>query len=457
MSYLKNVSVYCFLLLGFACLSAANANPVLQPGVWVQITPPSVQTGNSSTCIGQGIAIDPKNPSTIYWCNTPFTVSDGGLYKSTDGGSNWKRIGKVQPNWTGANILDMPIHIRIDPKDSKHMYVGDGVRGSTTGFWISNDGGDSFYKPQGWVDIATSTGYYIDDVYDVAVDPSDFNHILTSSHSAWKWQDAEIGNNAGILESTDGGISWIAHKPGNWGYGNSIKFLYDPALHIGNSKTWLVGGQGGGNWRTSDGGATWTRVFPQGSGIYHGGGTIYYSKTGVLYASNYPQTIRSTDNGLNWTAVGPNGGTTGICGDGNLLYTETTDGTNTPYYVSPETDGLTWTPFNGGKQTLNNGGPFEMAFDSVNGIMYSSALLQGCWALKIQNQTNVKKNLSAKASGALNGSRGMQKIVENQFTVSQEVFSNIRSIYNIKGQEISHTALLKNAHISNLIHCFAQE
>ena len=48
--------------------------------------------------------------------------------------------------------------VRVDPNDSEHLYVGDGVRGSTMGFWISTDGGASFTKPAGWSALPAAVG-----------------------------------------------------------------------------------------------------------------------------------------------------------------------------------------------------------------------------------------------------------------------------------------------------------
>src|SRR5207344_1782079 len=95
---------------------------------------------------------------------------------------------------------------------------------------------------------------------------------------------------------------------------------------IGNSSTWLLGTQGGGMFRTTDAGATWTKVTD--TGIQHGGGTIYYTKTGTIYATG--------------TTIGPAGGYNGIVGDGKQLYAARCFGP-TPYLTAPESDGLNWT------------------------------------------------------------------------------------------------------------------
>jgi len=357
----------------------SGANPSLTKGVWQEITPPAVTTGAPETCIGQGIAIDLKNRSTIYWGTTPYTSAAGGLFKTIDGGSNWTRIAKVTPIYQGASDhLDMPLHIRIDPNDSNHLYAGDGVRGGSNGFWVSTDGGENFVQPKGFLDALKAATIDNQDIYDVAADPTDFKHVLISFHYRWGWTETKWNTNSGVMESKDGGTTWIVHDPVmGWGSGHAVKFLYNPALCLGNSQTWLLATQGDGFWRTTDGGANWTQVSK--TNITHGGGTIYYTATGVLYASGSDSTMRSTDNGVTWTSVGPTG-TWCVYGDGTTLYTGKSFGANQPYSISPEKDGATWAAFNTQKFP---DGPYEMAYDSVNGIMYSSNWSSGVWALKV--------------------------------------------------------------------------
>ena len=71
---------------------------------------------------------------------------------------------------SGVGYVDEPIRVRIDPKNTQHIYVGDGVRGSTMGFWVSTDGAETFTQPKGFVDIQNAPDkLYGYDVYDVAV------------------------------------------------------------------------------------------------------------------------------------------------------------------------------------------------------------------------------------------------------------------------------------------------
>ena len=55
---------------------------------------------------------------------------------------------------------------------------------------------------------------------------------------------------------------------------------------------------------------------------------------------------------------------------------------NEPYYVSSESDGTQWTPYQGGAQKFGNG-PYMMRFDPVNKILYSANWGAGLWALKV--------------------------------------------------------------------------
>jgi hypothetical protein len=367
-----------FAVLAVVWAHTGWANPTLTPGVWEDITPAVIQKGDQKTCIGQGIAVDPRDPSTLYWGNTPFNAEAGGLFKSTDAGATWKRIGAITPAFPGATAqLDMPLRVRIDPGNSSHLYVGDGVRGTSQGFFISWDGGDTFVKPQGFVDAVKAADIDNQDIYDVATDPTDFQHVLLTFHYRWGWTNTKWNTNSGVMESKDGGMTWLVHEPGSWSSGHAINFLYNPARGIGNSQTWLLGTQTAGYWRTSDSGAHWTKVSD--TNITHGGGGIYYSSTGILYASGEQTTLRSTDNGVTWTSVGlPT--TWAIAGDGIRMFTGKSWGGNQPFFVSSESDGNTWVPYSAQKIA---DGPYELAYDATNGILYSSSWMSGVFALKV--------------------------------------------------------------------------
>ncbi|HWP42372.1 MAG TPA: glycosyl hydrolase, partial [Blastocatellia bacterium] len=73
----------------------------------------------------KNIAIDPKNPDTIYAC-----VEQGGLFKSVDGGASWKELQGFNDDCHRLLILS---------SDPQKLYLPTGY-----GFYRSNDGGESW-------------------------------------------------------------------------------------------------------------------------------------------------------------------------------------------------------------------------------------------------------------------------------------------------------------------------
>lgn len=119
------------------------------------------------------LAIEPGNAKVVYAgtgeSNMRNSVSIGiGLYKTTDGGSNWQKLG-----------LDSTEHISkiiIDPADKKTLYVaapGPLWHDSPhRGLYKSTDGGKSFQKIL-FVDNQTGCA-------DIAVHPQQSNILLAS-------------------------------------------------------------------------------------------------------------------------------------------------------------------------------------------------------------------------------------------------------------------------------------
>lgn len=371
-----------FLSLTLAVATASSvlrAAPNLTPGVWTKISPPEAASGYGCA----SLTIDPSNPNVLY-----LPTDMQGLWKSTDRGATWTRLGdpalsSFAPGPTAA--LDSPIRIEVDPANPQHLYATQGVRGKSMGFWISWDGGLNWSMPQGFRDLHVPNS----DVTTLSVNPTDFNHILVGGHPS---------ENQGVLESKDGGTTFTRHPAhSEWPGGTmGISFLYHPSSGKGDSRTWLVGTDGRGFWRTTDGGAHWAEVFADGNvriNITHGGHSTFYTSAGVLYAGGDPYPVRSFDNGATWEKLTDlrYSHYGAVHGDGTYLYTSnsfpTLNGLDPyPIHVSLETDGASWDPYQGGAQTFTNG-PFGMAFDSVNKIMYGAMWNQGLWALKVLPRT----------------------------------------------------------------------
>jgi hypothetical protein len=334
----------------------ANA-PNLPVGKWVNITPQGLDPKMNN--ISTGLAFDPCNRATLYG-----TFGTAGVYRSLDAGSTWLKL----------QSFTAPSRPRVDPRDPNHLYVIDGVGGSTNGFWVSRDGGKTFKLPAGFKEAAEKLHDY--DVYQLSIDPGDFNHVLISFH--YYWNDT---GNAGIMETFDGGegSNYILHQPhpqwkGVGGY--NAFFLYEPNQKIGNTQTWLYGTQGKGYWRTSDAGKSWTQVST--IDMQHGGGSVYYTKQGVLYVAAALGILRSTDNGLTFNLIQPEySGYLSAIGDGTTLYAAKIFGPSRIWTAS-ESDPTKWT----GTTETFAAGPLEWTVDTENNIVYAAGRQSGLLALR---------------------------------------------------------------------------
>ena len=150
------------------------------------------------------VAIDPNDPDNIIYVGTGETwtrnsVSYGdGLYKSTDGGSNWKKLG-FDKSERIANII-------VNPKNSKEVYVA--VLGALwsdsdeRGVFKSSDGGETWSKIL-YVDKKTGAA-------DMTIDPKDPSILYVSMwefrRTAWSFSSG--GDNSALYKSTDAGKTW---------------------------------------------------------------------------------------------------------------------------------------------------------------------------------------------------------------------------------------------------------
>lgn len=150
------------------------------------------------------VAVDPKDPDNTIWVGTGeiFTrnsVSVGdGLYKSIDGGSNWKKMG-FEKSERISNII-------IDPENTQNMYVS--VLGALwgdskeRGVFKSTDGGNTWDKIL-YVDQTTGCA-------DLIMDPKNSNILYASMwefrRTGWSFNSG--GLNSALYKSTDSGVNW---------------------------------------------------------------------------------------------------------------------------------------------------------------------------------------------------------------------------------------------------------
>jgi len=149
------------------------------------------------------VAVQQDNPSVI-WVGTgegnPRNSLNGGygIYKSLDGGKNWKLMGLEKTR----NIH----RIIIDPKNPNTVYVG--AIGSPwgehpeRGVFKTTDGGVTWNKIL-FVDEKTGCA-------DLVMDPTNPSKLIASmwQHRRWPWTFKSGGPGSGLHITFDGGASW---------------------------------------------------------------------------------------------------------------------------------------------------------------------------------------------------------------------------------------------------------
>jgi photosystem II stability/assembly factor-like uncharacterized protein len=186
------------------------------------------------------VQIDPSNPSIVWagmwqrqeapWENGSFIGSEGGLYKSTDGGETFTKL-------TGHGLPDdiLQVQIAIAPTDSKKVYAEVAqVRGGVQ-LMRTDDGGES------WVHTTDDTRPEAriggGDVPVPRVDPKDPNTVIVASVVTWK--------------STDAGKTWVGLRgaPGGDDYQNVwINPTNTDIIALASDQGVIISQNGGNTW-----------------------------------------------------------------------------------------------------------------------------------------------------------------------------------------------------------------
>ncbi len=246
---------------------------VASGGVWKTVNAGTTWTpvfdNYGSYSIG-AIALDPKDTSVV-WVgtgerNSQRSVGYGdGVYKSEDGGRSFRKVGLEKSEHIGR--------IAIDPRDSKVVYVAAQgplwSSGGDRGLYKTTDGGKTW---KAVLSFSENTG-----VTDVALDPSNPDIVYAASWQRRRHFYTLIngGPESAIHKSTDGGATWTrlraaagALPAGELG---RIGLAVSPADNNVVYATVEAAGQGSGVFRSNDKGATWERMSPNiAQGMYYG-------------------------------------------------------------------------------------------------------------------------------------------------------------------------------------------
>ncbi len=255
----------------------------------------------SSASIG-AIAVAPSNPNVVYVGTGEADMRDSiqygdGMYKSTDAGKTWTRIGLENTRQIGR--------ILVDPKNPNivfvaalgHAYAANPDRG----VYRSRDGGAT------WDRVLFKN----EDVgaIDLDFDPID-SHILYAAlwnvrRPPWFIYAPANGPGGGIFKSMDGGTTWkeideSIPVEGRGRIGISVSAAKRNRIYA------AVDAKDGGIFRSDDAGASWTRLSSD-KRLWDRG--WYFEKVAAdpktadtVYVMN-TSTYRSSDAGKTWTAI----------------------------------------------------------------------------------------------------------------------------------------------------------
>lgn len=193
------------------------------------------------------VVFDPQNPNILFaslWqCyRNPYFMSSGGkgsgLYKSTDGGETWQYL---------SNKVGMPkgilgkISMAVSPVNSKRVWAM--IENENGGLYRSDDGGDTWRKLTDEQNLRQRPWYFSQ----IFADPQDANALYVLNVQFWK--------------SVDGGNKFTTI---NNQHGDNHDLWIDP----NNPKRMILGDDGGAE-VTINGGKTWTELDIPTAQFYH--------------------------------------------------------------------------------------------------------------------------------------------------------------------------------------------
>jgi photosystem II stability/assembly factor-like uncharacterized protein len=217
------------------------------------------------------VVLDPSNPE-IVWVGTGENVGGrhvafgDGVYRSGDGGANWKNMGLKNSQHISEII--------VDPTDSNTVYVASQgplwSPGGDRGLFKTTDGGAT------WTNVL-SDGEWTG-VTDVVMDSrnSQILYAATWQHHRTVAAVIDGGPESGIYRTDDGGSNWTRLKQGlPKGNMGKIGLAISPqnpdvvyaVIELDNRK--------GGTWRSANRGASWEKRSDAVSG---GTGPHYYQE-----------------------------------------------------------------------------------------------------------------------------------------------------------------------------------
>lgn len=220
-------------------------------------------TGLSGATFASAIAVDPTNSAVVY------VGSFNGFFKTTNGGNNWTQVNTIPLNFSSV------FSIVFDPVTPSTMYVGAG-----NGVFKSTNSGSTWITQNNFGIAGTPN------VHALAINPTTPATIYAGT----------FGN--GVFKSTNGGGVWTAMNNGMGG--NSPTFINAIAIDPANPQTIYTGhGSQGGINKSTNGATSWA---PLTNGVPNSQVSAIVATSSAVYAAlSGNGVIKTINGGTNWT------------------------------------------------------------------------------------------------------------------------------------------------------------
>ncbi|MFJ2000372.1 cellulose binding domain-containing protein [Streptomyces chartreusis] len=265
------------------------------------------------------LASDSVDPDRVYAAVGTYTNSwdpgNGAVMRSADRGASWQKADlpfKLGGNMPGRGMGE---RLAVDPNRNSVLYLG---APSGKGLWRSTDSGAS------WSQVANfpNVGNYVQDPSDTSGYASDnqgivwvtFDESTGTAGSATRTIYVGVADkDNAVYRSTDAGATWsrVAGQPTGYLAHKGVLDAANGYLYLAYSdKGGPYDGGKGRLWRYATATGTWTDISPVAEAdTYYGfsGLTVDRQKPGTVMATAYSswwpdtQIFRSTDSGGTWT------------------------------------------------------------------------------------------------------------------------------------------------------------